>query len=209
VPSITVVTPWHNHIELADGWFDAVLPELEDTDECIVVDDGSEPPLHFAHLRANQSIGFCAASNRGLRAANSEAVLLLNNDIELILRGWLNEIRQLIEPGVLVGRLRYDHHADFNGSRFPYLDGWCLAGMRNDLLRLGGFDETLDEPAYYSDNLLCLEARGQGMTLREAPIGLRHIENVTAGPQTDQRVRAATAANKARYHARLRELAAT
>ena len=105
--------------------------------------------------------------------------------------------------------LRYDAHADVDGQSLPYLDGWCLAGMRQDLLSLGGFDETLEEPAYYSDNLLCLEARAAGMTLREVPIGLHHKFNATAGPATTPQVRQATEANRARYVARARELLVT
>ena len=81
------------------------------------------------------------------------------------------------------GRYATGTHSDVDGHSFPYIDGWCLAGMREDLLRLGGFDESLQEPAYYSDNLLCLEARAAGMTLRDVRPGLDHLENVTAGDQ--------------------------
>lgn len=193
-------------MELADDYFEAVLPELEDGDVCIVIDDASEPPLAFGTFRLGESKGFCGASNAGLQAAEAEAVLFLNNDIRLGLRGWLDEIRRRLEPGVLCGVLRTGMHTVVDGHHMPYLDGWCLAGMRDDLLRLGGFDETLEEPAYFSDNLLCLEARAAGMTLREVRVGLEHKENSTAGPAWDERVRAATNANKARYVARAREL---
>jgi GT2 family glycosyltransferase len=138
--------------------------------------------------------------------AQADAVLFLNNDIRHLRRGWLEEIREALEPGVLVGHLRHERHADVDGRSYPYLDGWCLAGTREDLLELGGFDETLAEPGYYSDNLLCLEARAAGMRLRGLRVGLQHLENVTAGPAWDERVRAATAANRARYEARVREL---
>ena len=88
----------------------------------------------------------------------------------------------------------------------PYIDGWCLAGMREDLLELGGFDEELAEPAYYSDNLLCLEARAAGMTLRDVDVSLVHKLNVTAGPGHSPSVQAASVANRSRYLARAREL---
>ena len=94
-------------------------------------------------------------------------VLFLNNDIRMTDHRWLEDIREAVEPGVLVGPLRYDNHAKVDDQHLPYIDGWCLAGMREDLLELGGFDESLEEPAYYSDNLLCLEARAHGMTLRD------------------------------------------
>ncbi len=179
---------------------------MEEGDENIIVDNGSDPPLKFATLSPSRNLGFSAGSNAGLRHATADAVLFLNNDIAHRRRGWLAEIRQALEPGVLVGGLRFDRHADVDGIQFPYLDGWCLAGMREDLLALAGFDESLEEPAYYSDNLLCLEARSAGMTLREVPIWLSHRESYTSKPATNPNVQAATAANRARYIARAREL---
>jgi GT2 family glycosyltransferase len=125
--------------------------------------------------------------------------------VEMLRPDWLERLIAQVQPGVLVGgQLRTDPHASVDGERFPYLDGWCVAGMRDDLLSLGGFDETLEEPAYYSDNLLSLEARAAGMTLLEVTGGLRHKLNQTA--KTDPNVRAATLANQARYQARVREL---
>lgn len=207
-PSIAIVTPWLNHPEFADDYFEAVLPEMEDGDECIVVDNASEPPLQFAAVTAPANLGYCGGSNLGLRAAHAEAILFLNNDIAPYERGWLNRIREKLEPGVLVGPLRDYLHATVDGVRYPYIDGWCLAGMRKDLLELGGFDETLTEPAYFSDNLLCLEARAAGMRLRHCEAGVVHLANSTAGPATRLEVRQATQANYARYVARCRELAA-
>lgn len=204
--SVAIVTPWRNHVELADDYFEAVLPEMESGDECLIVDNNSDPPLKFGTLPVSQNLGFCGGCNLGLHSTNCDAVLFLNNDIELVRRGWLEEIRAALEPGVLVGPLRGDLHAWIDGTPMPYIDGWCLAGMREDLIDLGGFDETLDEPAYYSDNLLCLEARAAGMTLREVRPGLRHKLNGTAGPAFQPEVQAATAANRARYEARAREL---
>lgn len=207
--TIAIVTPWTNHLELADDYFEAVLPEMEDGDQNIIVDNGSQPPLMFAALPSPvANLGFSGGCNYGLRMAQTDAVLFLNNDIVLERRGWLEEIRQALEPGVLVGPLRDGRHADVDGYAVPYLDGWCLAGMREDLLALGGFDESLTEPAYYSDNLLCLEARVAGMTLRDLRPGLRHLENRTAGDQWNLIVRAASSDNQARYQARVREVLA-
>lgn len=204
--TISIVTPWFNHLELADDYFEAVLPEMDEGDECLIVDNASDPPLLFGTLRSEENLGYARGSNLGLRKAKGDAVLFLNNDIEHTGRGWLAKIRHALEPGVLVGPFRNHPQASVDGNSFPYIDGWCIAGMRDDLLRLGGFDEELLEPAYYSDNLLCLEARAAGMTLREVRPTLAHLENVTAGRWNDPAVRAATAANHERYVARVREL---
>lgn len=202
---IAVVTPWQDHLELADHYFEAVLPELEDGDQSIVVDNGSQPPLQFATTSPGANLGFCGGCNHGLQRARTDAVLFLNNDIVLQRRGWLNEIRATLEPKVLVGPLRDGFHTAVDGQHYPYIDGWCLAGMREDLLALGGFDETLTEPAYFSDNLLCLEARVAGFELRDFRPGIQHLENRTAGNQWDLLVRAASSDNHARYQARVRE----
>lgn len=206
--TIAIVTPWHEHLELAEGYFRAVDRRREG-DELIVVDNGSDPPLPFATLRLDSNLGFSAGSNAGLRQATADAVLFLNNDVELVRSHWLEELREALESKVLVGPLRFDRHSDIGNLKLPYIDGWCLAGMREDLLALGGFDEKLGEPAYFSDNLLCLEARAAGMTLRDVHVGLRHITNATAGPGWGPEVQTATSFNRARYEARARELLAS
>lgn len=157
-------------------------------------------------LTPTYNLGFAAGSNLGLNAATADAVLFCNNDIELAHAGWLDAIRDQLEPGVLVGELRDHPLTEVDGVRYPYLDGWALAGMRADLLELGGFDETLEEPSYFSDNDLCFRARAAGMTLRDVRIGLRHKENTTAGPAWTESVQAATTTNRAIYQARVREL---
>lgn len=205
--SIAIVTCWYGHPELAPDYVDAVEDELEEGDEVIIMDNGDAPalPLHFRVIVAGENLGFACGCNCGLRRVTTDAVLFLNNDVKLGRRGWLDEIRDSVEPGVLVGPLRDGFHTHVDGHAMPYIDGWCLAGMTDDLLELGGFDEQLEEPAYYSDNLLCLEARAAGMTLRHLRVGLVHKLNVTAGSSSAPNVQAASAANRARYLARVRE----
>jgi len=83
----------------------------------IVVDDASEPALRFASLSLKSRQGFQRACNRGLRAAKSDAVLFLNNDVTMTDAGWLDAIRRELRPGVLVGaQLREkEGHAQVDG----------------------------------------------------------------------------------------------
>lgn len=201
--TVAVVTPWYGNEQLWDGYWEAV--RAGEPDEVIVVDNATTPPLEFATLRVQENLGFCGGSNRGLEHATSDVVVFLNNDVRLLRRSWLEELVALVEPGVLAGPLRTDPHAWVDGQPVPYIDGWCLAGMRDDLIELGGFDETLEEPGYYSDNLLCLEARAAGMTLRQAHVGLRHLRGMTAR-QEQALTRHATLTNHSKYVARAREL---
>ena len=203
-PSVAVVTPWMDHLELAEDYFSA-LDAGPYPDEVIIVDNASDPALPFGTIRSEENLGFAKGSNRGLDAAESDVVVFLNNDILATRQGWLWSLVQHVESGVLVGaQMRYDRHADVDGVRFPYLDGWCLAGMRDDLIDLGGFDEILEEPSYYSDNILCLKARAEGFTLREVPVGLHHKAGATSN--ANGFVLPATAANRLIYEAQAREL---
>lgn len=199
---ITAVVPWLNHREYEKDFWAAM--SVTDID-VLVIDNGSRPPLPNA-WRLKENAGFHRACNLGLELARTEAVLFLNNDIAATEPNWVEPIREALEPGVLVGaRLRYDAHGDVDGVSLPYLAGWCLAGMRDDLLELGGWDETFDEPAYFGDNDLCLRARAAGMTLREVKVGLSHLENGTSEDDLAARV-AASQANRERFAARARDL---
>jgi GT2 family glycosyltransferase len=199
--SITIVTPWKNHREeLERAYFSAI--RVVDA-ELLIVDDGSDPPLPNG-IRPRQP-GFAGACNAGLYTARTDAVLFLNNDIVAHAKDWIEPIRDALEDGVLVGgNLVNSPHGRVDGEPMPYLDGWCLAGMTDDLLELEGFDETFDEPSYYGDNDLCFRARLAGMRLREARVQLEHLRNRTIGVP-DQRVRDVTLRNKARFEARVRE----
>jgi glycosyltransferase involved in cell wall biosynthesis len=199
--SLTIVTPWKNkRAELERDYFAAI--RCADA-ELLIVDDGSDPPLPNG-LRPHAS-GFAPACNTGLRAARTDAVLFLNNDIVPLAPDWIEPIRDALEPGVLVGDLINAPHAAVDGVPMPYISGWCLAGMTDDLLELGGFDEEFEEPSYYGDNDLCFRARLEGMRLRDARVPLRHLQNRTIGTPDDPRIRAVTLANKARFEARVRE----
>lgn len=214
--TITVVTPWYNHPELADAYVEA-MKGLAPRDECIVVDgsDFDAREVEEQLLRSNrisisassENLGFTRGSNYGLEHAATGAVLFLNNDIRTNGPGWVERIREALEPGVLVGaQLRYDRHADVDGQNLPYLDGWCLAGMRGDLEELGGFEEELEDPGYFSDNLLCLRARAAGMSLREVNTGLVHLNGVTSGASRGVDHSASTLANYEYYAREARSL---
>jgi GT2 family glycosyltransferase len=194
--TITVVTPWTDCLDLHDDYMGAIAAGLPD--ELIVVDNASDPRLDFGTIRLEDNLGFAKGSNVGLNAATTDVVLFLNNDVAVLSDDWLDRIRVAVEPGVLAGPLRFDRHSEAAGRQLPYIDGWCLAGMRDDLLDLGGFNEEYDEPAYYSDNDLCLRARLAGMTLRDVRPGLFHKRDLNL-TDVGARARAATDANRERF----------
>lgn len=203
--NITVVTPWLNCPELRDGYWQAIDAGLAPDDRVVIVDNGSSPPVEAptdSLIRLDSNQGFAAACNIGLERANTDAVLFLNNDVRLRDRRWLEMIRQELRPGVLVGPdLRITRHTAVDGRIVPYLDGWCLAGLTEELRELGGFNEDFEEPSYYGDNELCVRARAHGMKLVQCDAGLRHLGNYTSR-HTD--VSAVSERNRARYEAAVR-----
>jgi GT2 family glycosyltransferase len=215
--TITVVTPWHRAPELRQGYWAAI--HASPPDEVIVVENGTSVATaddvdltpfgggfaqHFHYEPRN--LGFAPACNIGLNAAVMDAVLFLNNDVRHTADGWLEPIRRALRPGVLVGaNLRSLQHSAVDGRTIPYLDGWCVAGMRQDLLTLGGWDETYEEPSYYGDNDLSLRARAAGMKLIQVDVPLRHLGNYTSRQiNRPADVAAVSARNYARYAAKAR-----
>lgn len=205
--TITVVTPWLDCRELIPAYLAAI--QAGQPDATIVYDTGSDPQLNEGELHGctvSDAEGYVDACNQGLLDADTDAVLWLNNDVVHTTVNWLEPIRQSLQPGRLVGaQLRTDTHADVDGRPHAYLDGWCIAGMVDDLVSLGGLDENLIEPAYYADNILCLRAKAAGMKLVQVGVGLHHLSNYTS-KQDPARRDLASSANRERYLAEAREL---
>jgi len=126
-PKVSIVVPNLDSFRLmsvlTEGLFEGTAyPDFE----LIVVDNGSTDPETLAlYERLKQSrpnftldmapapFNFSAQVNRGIRLAKGGAVLLLNNDIEVIEPGWLAE---------MVGCLAYEG-SGIVGARLLYPDG--------------------------------------------------------------------------------------
>ena len=182
--AITVVTPWHNCQELIPAYSRALDYGLVEVDRLVIVDNGSDPPIRIGaadleiHLPTN--VGFSPACNRGLEEVETEAVLFLNNDVVMTSANWLEQMRSQMRSGVLVGAtLSTAPHTAVDGRVQPYIEGWCIGGMAEEIRALGGWDESLEEPSYYGDNILSALARARGMKLVQVPVGLRHLGNYT------------------------------
>lgn len=218
--SIAIVTPWWEAHELLSTYNQALYEGPVRPGDCvIVVDNGSIPPLEQTLaesttpinliLREQRNRGFSRACNRGYRAAaDFDAVLFLNNDVRATGTGWLDVIRANLRPGMLVGaQVRTDPHTMVDGHLIPYLDGWCIAGLRETWERVcvdgAPWDETYEEPAYWGDNDLCLRARHAGVGLSAVSLPLEHRSNYSS---RRMRVDEVSARNHAKFVARAREL---
>lgn len=114
VPSVSVVVPTRDRVELLRRCVDGVLNGTNYPDlELIIVDNNSSDAAALAYLadleqqprvqvlREAGAFNYSALNNRAVQAADGEFVCLLNNDIEVIHSDWLSEmVSQAVQPGV-------------------------------------------------------------------------------------------------------------
>ena len=88
--TVTAVIPHWNRRDLLQQLFASLQDQSRPFDEIIVADNGStDGSAEFAEqhgarvLRLGTNLGFAAAVNRGIEAARSEWVAILNNDVTL------------------------------------------------------------------------------------------------------------------------------
>lgn len=112
LPSISVIVPTRNRLDLLrkciEGLAHTDYPDLE----VIVVDNGSDDPPTLAWLeeldpgryrvlRHPGPFNFSALNNRAAERATGHLLCLLNNDVEVIERGWLKTLAaQALRPEV-------------------------------------------------------------------------------------------------------------
>lgn len=195
--------------ELIPEYVRALDHGLRQDDRCMIVDNASDPPIRLgcadSEIYLPFNYGFSGACNVGLAEVETDAVLFLNNDIRMLSADWLDTLRTHMRPGRLVGPdLVVSGHTAVDGRPVPYLDGWCVGGMTADFHALGGWDDTLEEPSYYGDNILSVRAKAAGMKLVQVPTGLQHLRNYTSRRMN---VDGVSMRNRARYEAIVRGLA--
>lgn len=106
---VTVVIPNYNGIRYLKGCLDSLQTQTAEDFSVLVVDNGStdgsyellEQYPEITGIRFEENRGFCAAVNAGIAAADSEYVILLNNDTQVKER-FVEKLTEAIEkdPGV-------------------------------------------------------------------------------------------------------------
>jgi GT2 family glycosyltransferase len=90
--ALTIIIPTYNRCELLDECLTSIEEQTGAAIKVLVVDDGSEEDVaaylkeHFMGvdvIRNDENQGFAATVNIGLRAAKTDYVMLLNNDMTL------------------------------------------------------------------------------------------------------------------------------
>lgn len=209
-PGLTVVTPWLDHPEFIHAYEHA----LKDSGaHVIVVDNGSTPDTHAqlyylvrrlggTLITNHQNRWFAAAINQGLDVARTDAVLILNNDIQAD-AGFVDRAYAdiLAEPDTLHGPSLM--HRTIDGVAIGYLEGWCIGAHADVWRELGGIDEVAYPLPYWEDNDLCLRAVLAGYWLRQRDWPVRHLTNGTAKGMRD--ATAGSATNQRTFERRARD----
>ncbi len=223
-PRVSIVIPVHNKFELTYDCITSIVnSRTKASYEVIVVDDSSSDETLLASLifmggcrvvRTPKNEGFVGACNTGLKSANGEFVIFLNNDT-IVVDNWLDALvetldrdpsigivgsRLLFADGVLqeAGGIIWRDGSGWNWGRgqdkdnplysfmrdADYVSGAALM-IRHDLLKqLNGFDEYY-APAYYEDTDLCFRARRAGYRVVVQPKStIIHLEGQSNGVST-------------------------
>ncbi|QHT62613.1 glycosyltransferase family 2 protein [Paenibacillus lycopersici] len=197
----SIIIPTYNGLPLLQNAVAAIrlyTDPVQTPYEIIVVDNGSEDGTAAWCVREGvtcvssaYNAGFPKACNKGMRAANGDYFLLLNNDVTVSF-GWLRGLRQALDGSAGVGivgpvtnyasgRQQVEHSfgsmADFHRAAadvFAHeaqswepilrLVGFCMLFPRALYERIGELDERFS-PGHYEDDDYCFRARMHGYGL--------------------------------------------
>lgn len=176
---ISIVTPWLNASELLGVYESATWGA-----QVVIVDNGSDwqhaakledfcERTDGVYIRNQQNMGFSHANNQGLQAATGEIVMFMNNDVQA--RGaWLERVKEEVRPNALYGPSLLHKHG------YDYIEGWCIAGLRETWDRLSGWDQDYYAGLYWEDNDLCFRAHKLGIQLVKTTWAVWHYNNYTS-----------------------------
>lgn len=121
--SVTMIIPTRNNLALLRRCIDSLFAKTRYPNfEVILVDNASTDPAVFAYydritvekkvrvLKYTDAFNFSLYCNRGAAQSERDVVLFLNNDVEIIDPGWLEQMMQwfeLPETGMVGARLLY------------------------------------------------------------------------------------------------------
>jgi glycosyltransferase involved in cell wall biosynthesis len=120
-PKVTIVIPTRDKVEVLKTCVDSVLQSTYPNFDVIIVDNGSTesasidyfeslPRDRITVLRDDSPFNYSSINNRAVEQASGDLICLLNNDIEVINRDWLEEMVAIASQdsiGIVGARLWY------------------------------------------------------------------------------------------------------
>lgn len=184
---VSIVIPTFNQYPLLHQLLMDIKQHCQGVSEVLVVNDSSTErdiykglefwkklniiPLRVINIEEN--VGFLKASNKGIKAAKGDIVILISTDVRIYSRNFYDEILHSVNPKTLVGTKLYTEATGWNqfGDYVqPYLEGWCLAANAGVWQLLNYFDERY-APSDFEDVCLSRTAMEEGLDLIQIPEG--------------------------------------
>lgn len=138
-PKVSVIIPTRNGLKVLRPCLVSLLERTSYPNiEVLVIDNGSDDPATLRYLLDLEQLGkiqvlrdpspfnYSALNNWAVQCATGEFICLLNNDIEVIERGWLEElVVQALRPsvGAVGGQLLYPNRTVQHGGIWVGLGG--------------------------------------------------------------------------------------
>lgn len=222
VARVSVIVPVWNGRQYLRACFDALLAQNHAALEIIAVDNASSDSSagfvqeHYPQVRLirnRRNLGFAGGCNVGLRAAQGNVLVLLNQDT-VVQEGWVDAIVEALQDpqvGVVGCKIleadgKTLHHCgglldmdavetqhrgvgEIDRGQYdrpedvPFVTGAAYALRRDVLERVGLFDE-LFYPGYYEDTDYCIRVREAGLRVRYVPAAVV-VHSVSASTRQD------------------------
>ena len=183
---VSIVIPSYNNYALLHQLLMDIYKKCPDVYEVIVVDDNSSEEGMFEGLqwwikhttlpvsvkRKTVNEGFLITSNKGLKQASGDVVILISTDVR-IYKDIVSTVSKILHamPKTLVGGTIYENSTgwnEFDGKIFPYVEGYLLATTYEGWRELGYFDERY-APNDFEDVDLSTTARSLKYNLQKLP----------------------------------------
>ena len=188
-PQATLVIVAYGQPDLVEALLDSIVDNTPEAHEVLVVDNASPDDTyervqrHRSQprvVRSGRNLGYGGGANLGVRASNSEIVVIMNSDLE-VTKDWLspllgpietnsaviaaplyvNESGDVVESGGSLtadGHIHRAHTSNIGTVPADHVSAACWAVQRDWFQKVGGFDPSYGL-GYYEDVDLCAVAR--------------------------------------------------
>ena len=183
---VSIVIPSFNHWDLTHQLLWSIYKKCGKLHEVILVDDAStdknilgglewwlNSSMNIPKVLVNENnLGFLLSSNRGLKEATGDVVILISTDV-LLYVNILPIIEEILlgNPKSLISGTVYRESTGWNkfGKKiFPYAEGYLLSTTKASWEELGYLDERY-APNDFEDVDLSTAALSKGYELKELP----------------------------------------
>jgi GT2 family glycosyltransferase/predicted negative regulator of RcsB-dependent stress response len=190
MPKFSIIIPVKDNLELTKKCIQSIKNYTTDF-EIIIVDNGSQPTYDGSEIIIwnKNNLGFPVAVNQGIKAAQGEVIVILNNDT-VVTPGWLDHLAEHLKTFDIIGPvsnnvsgpqkrdyLIYDGQENINkiaaemysekqGRAIPFhrLVFFCVAIKKEVIDKIGLLDEQFS-PGNFEDDDFCLRAIEAGFKL--------------------------------------------